>query len=255
MRFFKTEAIVLRSFDFGETDRLVILYSKKYGKLRAVAKGVRKPHSKFGPALEAFSNNEVMLYKKENDEVYRITGFNAKSTYAKLIRDLDMYIASSYVVEIVNMMTEEHEPHRDIYKLLEDTLEMLPENDAETVILSFVLKFFSRSGYGLCLDRCVLCEVLPRRVNRQVRFSPGHGGIICQKCDGSGKGTISVPWEYIDCLRQLESRPFSELCSIKIQEAQKKAIKDMLDSYMRFHLSYELKTDRFARQLKHQGDL
>ena len=254
MRFYKTSAIVLRHYDFGEADKIVVLYSIKYGKLRAVAGGVRKIKSKFGSSMEPFSHNELMLYKKERAELYKITGCVTIESYNILRENLDSFLTASYIVELVNKMTEENEPHPEIFSMLAEIFSQIPKRDRDIIRWAFVVKLLAVSGYKLCLDKCVCCEIPARRARSVVKFSSVPGGVICPRCESRDLNAVSVPWVYIDYLKRFESTAFSELNTVGVKSSHAEGLKNIVDSYLSCHLSGELKTEKFMKQWVKTGN-
>ncbi len=248
MRFHKVSAIVLRHYDFGEADKVVVLYSEKQGKIRAVAKGARRTKSKFGSSMELFSYNELMLYKKEVAELYKITGCSTIRSYSDLRKDLDSFVAASYIVELVNKITEDNEPNPSVFSMLNEAFSQLPVSDRDLIRWAFVIKLLAVSGYKLCLDRCVCCERIAKRAGNTVKFSPAQGGIICPGCESRDLSALNVSWAYIDYFIDFERKDFSEVNAAKINPAHRAGLKDMIDSYLLYHLSGELKTEKFIRQ-------
>ncbi len=248
MRFHKVSAIVLRHYDFGEADKVVVLYSRNQGKLRAVARGARRMKSKYGSSMEPFSYNEMMLYKKEGAELYKITGCSTVNSYSYLRKDLDSFITASYIVELIDKITEDNEPHPEMFFMLNEVFSQMPDCDRDVIKWAFVVKLLSASGYKLCLDKCACCGITARRARDIVKFSSFQGGVICPRCESRDLNSVSVPWRYIDYLEDFESKAFTEIDTAGISQSHRKGLESIIGSYLSSHLSGELKTEKFIKQ-------
>lgn len=173
--------IVLRSYPFGEADRVVVLLSPDHGKLRTVAKGVRKTKSRFGGRLEPFTHVELVLYEGRNLDT--ITAVEVISVYRHLRQDLERVTAASTMVEAVDAVAQEKEPSRALFGLLESGLAALEAGPRSTDFVSaFLLQLAGVVGVAPSLDACAVCG----RTDHLHRFSFAGGGVICDLCRSEG---------------------------------------------------------------------
>lgn len=186
-----TEAVVLRSFAYGEADRILHLYTAERGRLGAIAKGVRKTRSRFGGRLEPFSHVEVVLHRGRG-ELATVTG-------AALVRSHDAIRVDSYRLRVgvigleamLRLFTEEERNERAFLALTRflDALDEIDRPSAgrpelDPVGLSFQLKLLWVSGFLPHLGSCVECGA----TDEIVGFQPGAGGVVCSHCD-----TTAIP--------------------------------------------------------------
>ena len=191
MRSLTTEAVVLRSFAFGEADRVLHLYTAAHGRLGAVAKGVRKTKSRFGGRLEPFSHVELVLHRGRG-ELLTVTG-------ASLIRPHDRIRVDSYRLQVglvgleamLKLFTEEERNERAFLALTRfldaaDVVERPATGRAaiDPVVLSFQLKLLWVSGFLPHLGSCVECGA----EEGLVAFLPSASGAVCAACDPGGIG-------------------------------------------------------------------
>jgi DNA repair protein RecO (recombination protein O) len=173
--------IVLRSYPFGEADRVVVLLSPDHGKLRTVAKGVRKTKSRFGGRLEPFSHVELVLYEGRNLDT--ITAAEVVSSYPKLRANLESVTAASTMVEAVDAVAQEKEPSRALFGLLSDGLAALEAAPRGTDLVSaFLLQLVGVIGLAPALEHCASCG----RTDDLERFSFSAGGVVCSQCRPEG---------------------------------------------------------------------
>lgn len=174
--------IVLRSYAFGEADKIVVLLSPLHGKLRTVAKGVRKTKSKFGARLESFMEVDVVLYEGRNLDL--ITQADLRSSFPSLRRDLDAVAAASTMAEVVDAVAQEDEASVALYDLFRRGLAALDAGrTSPDVVTAFLLQLLGVQGLAPALTMCASCG----RADHLDRFSVAAGGIVCGECrpDGS----------------------------------------------------------------------
>jgi DNA repair protein RecO (recombination protein O) len=184
---YRDEAVVLRVQKLGEADRIITLLTKKNGRIRAVAKGVRRTRSKFGATVEPFSHVDVQLYPGRSLDI--VTQAESLHAYGEqLVHDYPRYTAGTAVLETAERLTaEEREPSLKLYLLVVGALRALGEGrDPSLVLDAFLLRAMSVSGYEASLNRCGRCgEIGPHRW-----FSVAGGGSVCSTCHEPGAATV-----------------------------------------------------------------
>ncbi|HEX9855107.1 MAG TPA: DNA repair protein RecO [Acidimicrobiia bacterium] len=176
------QGIVLRSYPFGEADRVVVLLSPNRGKLRTVAKGVRKTRSRFGGRLEPFSHVDLVLYEGRNLDT--ITQVSLIEPFHRLRNDLDRVVAAGTMVEVADAVSAEGESSVRLFLLLQRGLRALdtvtePHPD---LVTSFLLKSAGTVGLAPALEACAGCG----RREELSRFSFPSGGVLCERCRTPG---------------------------------------------------------------------
>lgn len=175
------QGIVLRSYPFGEADRVVVLLSPNHGKLRTVAKGVRKTKSRFGGRLEPFSHVDLVLYEGRNLDT--ITQVSLVEPFHKLRADLDRVVAAATMVEVADAVAQEDEPALRLFLLLHRGLKALDVEDPHPdVVTAYLLKAAGVVGVAPSLDACAACG----RDENLVRFNFAEGGVQCESCRTPG---------------------------------------------------------------------
>lgn len=176
------QGIVLRSYPFGEADRVVVLLSANNGKLRTVAKGVRKTKSRFGGRLEPFTHVDLVLYEGRNLDT--ITQVTVIETFAGLRNDLDRVLAAGTMVEAVDQVVVENESSVRAFLLLQRGLRTLEgSTDVHPDLLaSFLLKVADVVGVTPALSSCASCG----RDGPLAKFNFAAGGALCDRCRTPG---------------------------------------------------------------------
>ena len=194
------QGIVLRSYPFGEADRVVVLLSPNHGKIRTVAKGVRKTKSRFGGRLEPFTHVDLVLYEGRNLDT--ITQVAVLEPFPRLRASLDAVIAAGTMVEASDAVAQEDESSIRLFLLLQRGLKALEAGaTSQDLITSFLLKLADVVGVAPSLRQCASCG----RFDDLHRFSFGGGGVVCDRCrtEGSVKLRDGLT-EYLAVLAEAE---------------------------------------------------
>lgn len=205
MPVYRDEAVVLRTHKLGEADRIVTLLTRQHGKVRAVAKGVRRTASKFGARLEPFMVADVQLYEGRSLDI--ITQAESLGSYGALITaDYPSYTAASVMVETADKLTES-EGSLQQYLLLVGALRSLSrrEHGAGLTLDSYLLRALSMAGWAPSFQDCARCGTLGEHSAMVVQL----GGIVCDDCalpgsprlDGATVALLSAlltgDWEHV----------------------------------------------------------
>jgi len=173
---YRDHGIVLRTYKLGEADRIVVFMTRGHGKVRAVAKGVRKTKSKFGARLEPMSHVAVQFH--EGRELDIVTQVDSVDHFRAIRDDLDRLTRGVSMLEAVDQMSQEREVNPRLYQMLLGALRSLAGHNGPLVVPGFFLKLLSLEGFRPQLDECVLCGQAPPEV-ALVAFDLETGGALC----------------------------------------------------------------------------
>ncbi len=183
---YRDQAVVLRTHQLGEADRIITLLTRSHGKVRAVAKGVRKTSSKFGGRLEPFHHVDIQ-FAEGRGSLEVVTQVEALHV-SRLAGDYSRFTAAEVLVETADrLVAEEHSPALQQYRLLLGALRALEAADrpAPLVVDSYLLRALAVAGYAVATATCAGCG------NSEVPwFSPMGGGAVCTQCRTSGSGQL-----------------------------------------------------------------
>lgn len=173
---YSDRAVVLRTYKLGEADRIVVLMTEGHGKVRAVAKGIRKTKSKIGARLEPMSHVEILLYKgRELDVVNQV---ELISSSAKLHHDLDRLTQGISMLEAVDHIASDREPAPHLYTMLVGALQSLADQASPVVVAAFYWKLLAAEGVSPQVQKCVGCL----QSVELVAFDISQGGAQCRAC-------------------------------------------------------------------------
>jgi DNA repair protein RecO (recombination protein O) len=174
---------VLRTIRYGEADRVLHLYTPQRGRLAAIAKGVRRPKSRFGGRLEPFFRLDLVLYEGRS-ELLTVTAAETVHPYARLRGHVGALDGAARACDAVGRLFADGEPHEGVYHLLANQLALLDADPAHATrgnALAFRLKLLLAAGFAPQLAACAACG----DADHVVGFSGAAGGVVCAACEAS----------------------------------------------------------------------
>ncbi|HSV86576.1 MAG TPA: DNA repair protein RecO [Levilinea sp.] len=242
------EAVVLRHSDWGEADRLLVLYTRQAGKLRAIAKGARRLHSRKAGHLEPFTRVSLLLARGR--DLWIVTQAQTIEAYLPLREDLLLTGYAAYVVELLDRFTYEEGENPALYHLLHTTLERI--NTAADVYLAvryYELRLLDLLGFRPELFHCVLCRRTIQPVDQF--FSAALGGAVCPGCaarsDAAGVRPVSM--NALKYMRHLQRSSYPDAQRASISASLQSEIEDLLQFYLAYLLERKLNTLAFLREV------
>ena len=190
---YRDEGVVLRTYRLGEADRIVVLCTRRHGKVRAVAKGVRKTKSKFGSRLEPISHVALQLY--EGRELDIVTQVDSIDHFRAIRDDLDRLTRASTMLEVVDQLSQEGGVNPRLYQMLIGGLRALSTHNGPLVVPAFFWKLLALEGYRPILDGCAECG----RTDDLVAFDLESGGVLCT----DHRRGVTITPEALDLMRRI----------------------------------------------------
>lgn len=240
MPLYRDDAIVLRAQKLGEADRIITLLTREYGKVRAVAKGVRRTSSKFGARLEPFMHIDVQLNQGRNLDM--VTQVDTIGAYAKPIcEDYPRYTVGGVILETADrLVAAEHEPSVQQYWLLAGALRTLAiGNKPNQLILdSYLLRAFAVAGYAPSFENCARCGTQgPHRA-----YSLSQGGAVCQDC--RAPGSASPAYETFQLMSALLSGNWD--AALQSDDRTRREASGLVSAFCQFHLERTIRSLRMV---------
>lgn len=250
-RTLRAEAVVLRHQDWGEADRLLTLFTREQGKIRAVGRGVRKPRSRKAGHLEPFTRVQLLLARTH--DLPLITQAETMEAYLGLRGDLISLGNASYVIELLDRFTYEQEENRALYRLLVETLERLvKEPDPALALRYYEMRLLDHLGYRPQLFTCAACgeEILPQ----DQYFSAELGGAVCPKCGAGRSGARPVSLNALRYLRHCQRSTYAEAQRAKPSSAEMREMETLMQHYLTYLLERNLNSPAFLRRVRAELD-
>ncbi len=231
MALYRDQGIVLRTHKLGEADRIITLMTERHGKVRAVAKGVRKTKSKFGARLEPISHVALQLY--EGRELDIVTQAESIDHFKAIREDLDRLTRAVTMLEAVDQLSLEREPNPDLYRMLLGGLRTVAAKNSALVVAGFHWKVLALEGFAPMVDACVVCNT----PDGLVAFDPTEGGLLCAE---HRRGTRVSP-EAIELLQQILGGRLAQALEAEPSSATHE-VDNLANRVMEHHLERRLRS-------------
>ncbi|MDN4174441.1 DNA repair protein RecO [Nocardioides sp. SOB77] len=242
MPLYRDEAIVLRTHKLGEADRIITLLTRHHGRVRAVAKGVRRTTSRFGSRLEPFTHVDLQLAEGRNlDTITQAETLTAFHSGIGL--DYDRYTAGTVMLETAERLAaEEREPSLQQFLLLVGGLRAMAsgQRTPSQVLDSYLLRSLSVAGYAPSFEHCARCGTLPNPERGPHRwFNPSMGGVLCATCRVPGSASpaaetllvlgalLAGDWPMVEAAEPRHLKEASGLVAAYLQWHLERALRSM----------------------------
>jgi DNA repair protein RecO (recombination protein O) len=246
-RSFRVEAVVLRHADWGEADRLLTLYTRERGKVRAIAKGARKIRSRKAGHLEPFTR--VTLQLARGRDLLIVTQADTLDAYLPIHENLVKTCHAAYIVELLDRFTyEEAIENYGIFRLLTEALARLEkEADPWLALRYYEVQLLDLLGYRPHLFECANCA---REIKAEDQFfSANQGGVLCPACGAGLLGAWSVSMEALKYLRHFQRSDYAEAQRAKPTPKIQGEVEALLQRYITYLLERTLNSPRFIDQI------
>jgi DNA repair protein RecO (recombination protein O) len=241
------EAIVLRRIDFGEADRVLILFTRERGKLPVVAKGVRRISSRMAGHLELFTHAELQLAKGTNLDV--VTQADTRNPFRALREDLTRTSTAYLVAELADALTEEAMEQPELFDLLTATFRALgATDDPRLLVAHYQLRLLDVAGFRPVLMACVVCqaELAPGRN----AFSAFLGGALCPRCGPGEPSARPIHSDVLKVLRNLQRAGLPGSAHFRVPEGIMREVERTLREVAERHTERRLRTPDLLARLR-----
>ncbi|MCL5291235.1 MAG: DNA repair protein RecO [Actinobacteria bacterium] len=247
MSLYKAKGIVLKTTKLGEADKIITILTASRGKVRAVAKGIRKTKSKFGSRLEPFSHADMLLYAGRNG-LDIVTQTELIQSFSEIRDDFDRLAFGSGMLDLAEKVSVEGDPDVALFNLLAKGLEATAwsKRNHRLLLTAFDLKLMSITGYLPKLDACTVCGNSAVELKR---FSNERGGAVCERCfDEAGFG-VPVRSAVLALMHELLRTKLivvAEMDTVAKDEAEASRV---VSDYVAYHLQTRLRSRECLTQL------
>lgn len=245
-----TPAIVLRTWPFGESDKIVSFLTENHGKLTGIAKGAKRSRKRFVNSLEPFSLVNLRFHDRAHSNVAFIVASDLTFGFKRLLTSLEKITLASYLVEITDGLIGEREENRLVFLHLKDGLTYLEEQSTSlTFVTSFELRLLKLAGYQPLLEGCRRCGSERRnRCASRWYFSPRDGGILCESCSRLRKEIFPLSAATLETLTNLQEEQSIPVSDVSLPPVVLREIRPVVVRFIEFHIEREIKSARFLNQ-------
>jgi DNA repair protein RecO (recombination protein O) len=248
----QTQALILRSVDVGESDRILHLLVPEHGRVAAIAKGARRSRKRFAGTLDLFNHLRISLHRKRGPALARLEQAVLVRHYAPLRCDAARFALGCYLLELLDRLAPEGGARRDTERLFRfalDSLEAIAEHRPDTALRTILeLRALDALGLRPELRRCVGCGTQLEN-DRSVGFHVADGGPVCGACGARRTGVLSVHLGTLRALDRALALDASRLDRLILPAHALAEARQVVGRFQRFHVGVELHSERFLDRM------
>lgn len=236
---YKYTAIILNKRNVGETDRIYTMYSLEGGKIKSVAKGVRKPQAKLAASLESITLADVTIVRRRG--LGKITGSIVENNFTVIKKDEQALLNVFAVFHLFDKLVDFENPDQGVFELLQKYLESMEKSvgigDEQKYLIfryGFMVKLLDALGYAIGVDLCVSCG--GRLSQSEIRFSSKQGGVLCEQCAKDDKEAIRISVNGVKMLRLFLKNDLQTFSKIQATESDCDSMRMAVDDFLRWNM-------------------
>ncbi|MDD2702945.1 MAG: DNA repair protein RecO [Candidatus Omnitrophica bacterium] len=242
MPILRTDAIVLRRFNFRETSLIVSFLTEEFGKVSGLLKGIRKDPRKFASTVEPFSHNEIIFYKSRHSTLHLVSQCDIKNDFVSLRKNLGRVGTASVMMELADAVMPAEDRNTEVFGItLRALSELAVTTKPEKIETIFKIKLLSLSGFKPHFDSCISCA---SRYLEQAKFSLRFGGLLCERCAAKDAAARAILKGTIATLLFIERNDFNKNLSLGMSAEVKNEIDMILNLFIRFHIEKDIKSQK-----------
>jgi DNA repair protein RecO (recombination protein O) len=247
-RLYVTDAIVLSRFDYGEADRIMTLFTPAHGKLKAIAKGVRRTTSRLGGALEPLAELRVALARGRNFDV--VTQVQVVQAWLRLRDSLESAATAWYLAELADRSIEERHEAEGLYALLRRAYELLDAGmDPGRAARWYEMHLADELGVRPEVDRCVECDRV-LEADERFRWVPPLGGVLCSRCPGPPHELTALSLEGLKLLKAYQRLDVEALAALRLPAEVEREVERAMRDFLRVSLERDARSLRFLDEVR-----
>lgn len=240
----KCEGIVIRTNDYGETNKIVTLYTREWGKVGVMARGAKKPNSRLAAITQLFTYGYFLVQKSSG--LGGLQQGEIISSFRNMKEDIFLTAYASYIIELTDKCTDDKKPNPYAFELLFQSLNYINEGfDPEIIMNIYEVKMLNSLGLHPTLNGCASCG----STDGTFAFSIREGGFLCHRCLHKDPYHYKISPATVKLLRLFYFIDLSRLGNISVKDETKKELKRIISAYYDEYSGLHLKTKGFLKQL------
>ena len=243
----KSEAIILRTKDFGESDLIVTVFSSLYGTLKGVAKGARRSSKRFVNSLSIFSLVDLEFTERRSSDLVWLETCELIEGFPAIRSDYNLLLKASYMVELTEILFPLNVQSPEMFQLLRFALDSISNkrNTEETMII-FQSRAMKIGGFGINVSKCSHCG-RPYKGEGRALFHPPSGSIVCLSCEKESVLTPGMETKTVHVLEKIQSLELSLSNTLKFNEDILKELRAVLMAHIEHRLGKRLKSAKYLQ--------
>jgi DNA repair protein RecO (recombination protein O) len=243
----KSEAIILRTKDFGESDLIVTVFSSLFGTLKGVAKGARRSSKRFVNSLSIFSLVNLAFTERRSGDLVWIDSCELIDGFPGIRLDYNLLLKASYMVEVTETLFPLNVQSPEMFELLRFALDSVSnKRNTEEIMIIFQSRAMNIGGFGINVSKCSLCG-RPYKGEGRALFHPPSGSIVCLSCEKESALTPGMDPDTVHILEQIQSHDLSLSNTLKCSEDIISELKRVLVTHIEHRLGKRLKSAKYIQ--------
>ena len=243
----KTEAFILKTQPFRSSSLIVTFFSRSFGKLRGLVKGVRREGEIRGAIYELFTHVEIVFYEKTRSDLHLVSDAAILESNDALRSQLSNIAYASYFSELVDIVSEVHDPHEKIFELLEFAFRYLRALPPERLTALFEIELLNEIGWLPYLDACLGCDEVQFEAGF---FSVRQGALFCPKCAPQFPDARPLKPEVLNTMRYYIHHDLEDCLKIQMSRQAHIDLEKLMEQFLLYRLGSPLKSKYFLQEIK-----
>lgn len=240
--------LVLSKRDLRETSIIVDFYTREFGHLSGILKGIRTEPEKFASNLEPFSLNEIIFYRKTHSHLHLVSQADKIDNFTGVRKNIERSTSASFMMELISSVMPLEDKNEEVFNLALASLKELETNyNPEKISTIFKIKMLNLSGFKPHFDSCVSCM---DKITGQSKFSLSLGGLLCGRCMPKDPAARAIFRGTIATVLHIERNSFAVSLNLGMNPQIRKELDLILNSFLNFHLGKELKSQKLLNKLE-----
>jgi len=249
--YYRSDAIILKSSDYRESEKIVTIFTEKEGKIKAIAKGTKKPNSSLRACIQPFVYSSLYFSQGKNMDI--ITQGKLVDFFGNCREDLPRTLYCIYIMELLDKSLMDKVKLPDLFKITLQVLTNLNQSGYQPLAIRFFeMKLLVNLGYMPILHKCASCG---SKQSSYSYFSPAEGGVICNDCNETIQGSLQLSGETLAVMNLLCNAQINILERLKISNLAQVQLEKLLESYLEYHLERKFNLKNTIRKLKNIAQL
>jgi DNA repair protein RecO (recombination protein O) len=247
-RRYSTDAIVLSRFDYGEADRILTLITPTGGKIKAIAKGIRRQKSRIGGSLEPFAELNVLMARGRTFDV--VVQVSVGHAWLNLRDNLESAATAWYLAELADRSLEEHRGAEPVYAILRRAYELLDAGMAPgRVARWYEMHLADELGVRPEVDRCVECD-RALEVDGRFRWVPPLGGVLCDRCPGPPHDRTGLTLDGLKLLKAYQRQDVEAISGLRLSVVTEREVESAMRDFIRHALERDARSLAFLDEIR-----
>jgi DNA repair protein RecO (recombination protein O) len=245
----KARGIILRKYELRETSYILVVYTREYGKLHGVIKGVRKPYPQFAGDFEIFTLVDLLYYPSRKKNLDLITRCDALDFFLPARKEIERLTYANYYIELIEIVTVDNDPDPALFDLIENALRLLASGaSAKRITRIFEIKLLTAIGLGPELENCTRCG----SAEKELLYFEVPGGAVCRECAPSGKNTVKVSKGSLNFLLKVQKSDISKAALVKVSREVGRQVEVLLRRLIGYQIQRPVRSLAFLESIEKQ---